>query len=1098
MTAQRGYSFDGGRAFVNLAQYRGKMLKKAIKTFNRGLMIGFEIVGVLALLVFLGWCGLVWRLSQGPIDLAFVTERMERAMHERNPDFKFGVGKTLLTWGGHFQPFEIELRDVDIVRADDTPLLSVKKLGVQLSKRHLFVGKLMPKVIRVYHPSFRIMRWEDGHFSFNLNEAPLPVMGPPLPAEMAAQATEARREFIRNLLTQLRDRTGFAALLGGLHEISIRHAEVVYEDKILNTSWQSADTTLRILRQRGGIDARADMAVDLSADKRAVWSASVKHNWATETTGVVVSFSDLDLAEMSAKSEAFKPAAGLDIDLYGAVKFVLDRDFKPGTFEFVVGGENGTFSGFDLYEAAAPLPVASLYVDGATDPQKGSFILEQLKIKTGEGPTLDATIGVTRDAVQKYTAAITGTLYDTPMDDLHRFWPKALAPDPRLWVTTHLSAGTARRATIDALVHYAQEDDAKKITVEKLGGEIFFDGIKVDYFPPLKPVLGAKGRAYYDAKSFNLDISGGKLGDMTATKSTIHITNLDHAASADSHAQIDIAVSLTGPLNTALSVLDAEPLGYPKMLGLDSATVKGTADVDVSFKFPIHKKLDIKDVAVKASARAKDVSLQSIVAGLPLTGGPMDLTVSNGSLNIKGDALLSGTPVTFDWTKNFTRSAAYDQRATAKLVLDEKLLKHFGVPDVLAVKGRMASEVVYQLGFDQAAKVSLKGNVGGLGLTIPFVDFVKQPNAEGSVALALNLKNNNLQSIRDLSLETTGMLLQGELDFARDAKGETALETARLSRLMYGETDIAVTAQAGDAAGYMVKINGQQLDARPFTGDDDVAPAPNTDAKAAETVTPLHVNMDVKRLVLGKDRALDDVKMVLKRNQWQRIEQMEMDAAAGGKAVYLRYMPAANGSHSLRFEADNAGAALAVFGITKSIRGGTLVVRGEPTAKGGPRDLNGTAQLNNFTLKDTPVMAKLLNAMSLVGILDLLNGEGLSFSKARVNFHWVDRGQPQQAENTRMIRLKDGRTSGTSLGLTFEGNIDYWARKLDLDGTIIPVSEVSSLISGIPLVGDILTAGGEGLLAATYTVTGAMAQPIVSVNPLAVLAPGILRKVFFE
>jgi hypothetical protein len=110
----------------------------------------------------------------------------------------------------------------------------------------------------------------------------------------------------------------------------------------------------------------------------------------------------------------------------------------------------------------------------------------------------------------------------------------------------------------------------------------------------------------------------------------------------------------------------------------------------------------------------------------------------------------------------------------------------------------------------------------------------------------------------------------------------------------------------------------------------------------------------------------------------------------------------------------------------------------------------------------------------------------------------VDRGQPQQSKNTRMIRLRDGRTSGTSLGLTFEGDIDYWARNLDLNGTIIPVSEVSSIISGIPLVGDILTAGGEGLLAATYTIRGAMSQPIVTVNPLAVLAPGILRKIFFE
>jgi hypothetical protein len=871
----------------------------------------------------------------------------------------------------------------------------------------------------------------------------------------------------------------------------------VYEDKILGASWTSADTSLKILRQKGGIDARADIAVDLSADKRVVWSASAKHNWEAETTAVVVSFSDLDLAEMSAKSEVFKPAEGLDIELYGAVKFVLDRDFKPGTFEFVVGGENGTFSGFDLYAAEEPLPVASLYADGATDPRKGSFILEQLKIKTGQGPVLDATIGVTRDDAGVYKAAMTGTLYDTPMDDLHRFWPKALAPDAREWVTTHLSAGTAHRATIDALVSYTQEGDAQEVTVEKLGGEIFFDGIKVDYFPPLMPVEGAKGRAYYDAKSFNLAISGGKLGDMKATKSTIHITNLEHAAAEDKDAEIDIAVSLTGPLKTALSVLDSKPLGYPKMLGLDPNTVKGTADVEVSFKFPIHKELDIADVQVKATARATDVSLNGVVAGLPLTGGPMDLTVSNGALNIKGNGLLSGTPVQFDWTKNFTKTAAFDQRATAKLVLDEKLLKHFGAPDLLKMRGRIASDIVYQLGFDKAAKVEMKGNLSGLSLTLPFVEFTKPTATDGSVSLVLNLKNGGLQNIRDVSLETAGMLLQGDLDFGRDAKGTTAFQSARLSRLMYGETDITITAEDRGDAGYALKVSGQQMDARPFTGDDDAESAPNTDAMAAKIVTPINVTMDVKRLVLGKDRALDDVKMVLKRNKWQRIDQMEMDALAGGKAVYLRYMPE-GGGHSLRFEADNAGAALATFGITKSIRGGTLAVRGEANPKGGARDLTGIAQLNNFALKDTPVLAKLLNAMSLVGILDLLNGQGLSFTKARVNFSWVDRGQPQQSKNTRMIRLRDGRTSGTSLGLTFEGDIDYWARHLDLNGTIIPVSEVSSIISGIPLVGDILTAGGEGLLAATYEVNGAMSQPIVTVNPLAVLAPGILRKIFFE
>ena len=48
-----------------------------------------------------------------------------------------------------------------------------------------------------------------------------------------------------------------------------------------------------------------------------------------------------------------------------------------------------------------------------------------------------------------------------------------------------------------------------------------------------------------------------------------------------------------------------------------------------------------------------------------------------------------------------------------------------------------------------------------------------------------------------------------------------------------------------------------------------------------------------------------------------------------------------------------------------------------------------------------------------------------------------------------------------------------------------------------PLLGKILTGGeGEGMFAALYRVEGPMDDTRVSVNPLAVLAPGILRQLF--
>jgi hypothetical protein len=116
----------------------------------------------------------------------------------------------------------------------------------------------------------------------------------------------------------------------------------------------------------------------------------------------------------------------------------------------------------------------------------------------------------------------------------------------------------------------------------------------------------------------------------------------------------------------------------------------------------------------------------------------------------------------------------------------------------------------------------------------------------------------------------------------------------------------------------------------------------------------------------------------------------------------------------------------------------------------------------------------------------------------RAEFFWIDKGQPDTPKNVRALLIKGGETSGASLGLTFEGNIDNWTNLLDITGTIIPVSDLNKMLSVIPLVGDILTGGGKGVFAATYSIKGTKDKPTVIVNPLAALAPGILRKMFFE
>ena len=86
---------------------------------------------------------------------------------------------------------------------------------------------------------------------------------------------------------------------------------------------------------------------------------------------------------------------------------------------------------------------------------------------------------------------------------------------------------------------------------------------------------------------------------------------------------------------------------------------------------------------------------------------------------------------------------------------------------------------------------------------------------------------------------------------------------------------------------------------------------------------------------------------------------------------------------------------------------------------------------------------------------------------------------------------------GPQVGFNLSGFVDHARDRLDITGTFVPVYMLNNAFSQIPLVGLILGGGrNEGLIAVEFRVSGALTNPSVTVNPLTVVAPGILRKLF--
>jgi hypothetical protein len=143
--------------------------------------------------------------------------------------------------------------------------------------------------------------------------------------------------------------------------------------------------------------------------------------------------------------------------------------------------------------------------------------------------------------------------------------------------------------------------------------------------------------------------------------------------------------------------------------------------------------------------------------------------------------------------------------------------------------------------------------------------------------------------------------------------------------------------------------------------------------------------------------------------------------------------------------------------------------------------------IDNFTMVHQALLTRLFSAGSLTGMGDLMGGDGISIENLSVPF----------SSKNNVISVMNARAQGRAICASSDGYLDRPRGTLALKGSLVPACGVNSVLSNIPLLGDILASKkGEGILSATYSATGNMEQPTISTNPLSMLAPGIFRRIF--
>uniref|UniRef100_UPI001F46590D AsmA-like C-terminal region-containing protein n=1 Tax=Falsiroseomonas oryziterrae TaxID=2911368 RepID=UPI001F46590D len=208
---------------------------------------------------------------------------------------------------------------------------------------------------------------------------------------------------------------------------------------------------------------------------------------------------------------------------------------------------------------------------------------------------------------------------------------------------------------------------------------------------------------------------------------------------------------------------------------------------------------------------------------------------------------------------------------------------------------------------------------------------------------------------------------------------------------------------------------------------------------------------------------------------------------AGPRGPFEATIAPEGAGRTLRLVAEDAGALLHAFDVLRHLEGGRLNVTASYAHNGRGAPLSGTAEMSDFVVHNAPAFAKLLQAMTLYGLVEAVSGPGLNFARLVAPF----------TLSPEALTLEDARAFSASLGLTARGTLDRRRQRVAMEGTIVPAYIFNSLLGNIPILGRLFSPeAGGGVFAATFRLQGALDDPQVSVNPLAALTPGFLRGLF--
>jgi hypothetical protein len=791
---------------------------------------------------------------------------------------------------------------------------------------------------------------------------------------------------------------------------------------------------------------------------------------------------DLDHAEFKfewdaasrALSVPFQIIAGGDrITLLGQV----EAPARPGgAWSFKVGG--GTAMLTSPGESSEPLILNRVAISGTYDPAKQRFV-----VSDGDIGNMDVSLAMSgsaeyADGDLHLNAGFAGKRMSVA--DLKRLWPVFVVPKVRDWFNEHLESGSVDHITIAV--------NAPFETLKASGPPVPDNGLSIEAVATncvIHPVAGLPALNNADLTVHvvgrDAQIAVGKAtADLPSGRKLVLSSGLfevpdtwPHEPPARVHFKLDGAV----PAAAELLAMDRlrEVAGAP----FDPATTHGTLTAQVLLAMPLKPDLPPGSTNYSIAVDATNFSAEHMIMGQRLDAATLHVVANPQGFQFKGDVKVAGAPANIEYHQardtgdvDIKLQGTLDAAARNTLGLDQANTIGGAIP--IRVTGHIAG------GSEHDGRFAIIADLTSAQIDGFLPGWVKPAGKPSRATLTLVTAADSIH-IDDLLIEGAGGGVKGAVDL----DGSGALQSANFQAYGFSDGDKAtLKAERSPDGALRVTMRGEVYDGRGFIKQ--LTGAPRDAAPAADQQTP-DIDLDFKlgAVLAFNGEALRNVDLKMSRRAGE-IRSFGLSAKIGQNGALSGELHGqADGRQVVSLRSSDAGALFRATDVYPRMRGGELIMTMDaPSANNSGQQ--GTLTVRDFTVHDEAELQRAATNGGQSGAPATRND--LQFSSMRVDF----------TRAPGRVALRDGVVRGPVLGGTIDGLVDYTRDTVDLRGTLVPLYGANNFFGWIPVVGPILGGQKEGMFGFTYQVVGRPGRPVLNVNILSLLAPGVLRKIFFE